>query len=149
MSGNTPRRRRAARVRYYFDADVLGLAKVVAGIRPDVTYPGDPGGEVRERHRPACPITDPATKDLVWIPVVAAEGWSIVTRDRNIGAYPAEADSVIAYNAKLLTIASKEKLDLWRQLEVLLTRWRDIERLSEQPGPFIYALYRTRITRIL
>lgn len=149
MSGSTPRKQRAARVRYYFDADVLGLAKVVADIRPDVTYPGDPGGEVRKRLRPACPVADPATEDLKWIPIVAGKGWSIISRDQHIEAHPAEADAVVAYNAKLFTIASKETLDLWRQLEILLTRWRDIERLSEQPGPFIYALYRTRATRVL
>lgn len=32
-----------AEIRFYFDADVLGLAKVVVRFRPDVTYPGDPG----------------------------------------------------------------------------------------------------------
>jgi hypothetical protein len=32
-------RHRPARVRFYFDADVLGLAKVIAALRPDVTYP--------------------------------------------------------------------------------------------------------------
>jgi hypothetical protein len=32
-----------ATVRFYFDADVLGLAKTVA-LRSDVTYPGDTGG---------------------------------------------------------------------------------------------------------
>ncbi len=94
-------------------------------------------------------ITDPATEDLVWIPRVAREGWSIVSRDRHIGAYPAERDAVIAYKAKLFTIASGEKLDLWHQFEILMTRWRDIERLSEQSGPFIYALYRTTITRLV
>jgi hypothetical protein len=35
---------RPVRVRFYVDADVLGLAKVLAAIRPDVTDPGDPGG---------------------------------------------------------------------------------------------------------
>ncbi len=29
-----------ATVRFYFDADILGLAKVVGMLRPDVTYPG-------------------------------------------------------------------------------------------------------------
>jgi hypothetical protein len=149
MSGSTPHRGRPARVRFYFDADVLGLAKLVANIRPDVTYPGDPGGEVRRRVRPPCVITDPATPDLVWIPQVAREDWSIVSRDRHINAYPAERDAVIAYNAKMFTIASDEKLDTWHQLEILMTRWRDIERLSEQPGPFIYALYRTRATKLV
>lgn len=32
---------------FYVDADILGLGKVLAGIRPDVTYPGDPGGRVK------------------------------------------------------------------------------------------------------
>jgi hypothetical protein len=31
-------------VRYYVDADVLGLAKILTQVRSDVTYPGDPGG---------------------------------------------------------------------------------------------------------
>lgn len=44
-------------VRYYVDADTLGLAHVLAQIRPDVTSPGDPGGEVRKRRRPSSPIT--------------------------------------------------------------------------------------------
>ncbi len=149
MSGTTPPKGRPARVRYYFDADILGLAKVVAALRPDVTYPGDPGGEIRKRHRPPCPITDPSTPDLVWIPEVARSGWSIITRDRHIRAYPAERDAVVVNNAKLFTIASTEKLDTWHQLEILMNRWRDIERLSEQPGPLIYALYRTRATSLL
>jgi hypothetical protein len=38
------KRARPARVRYYIDADLLGLAKILVQIRTDVTYPGDPGG---------------------------------------------------------------------------------------------------------
>jgi hypothetical protein len=49
-----------ATIRFYVDADVLGLAKILVQIRPDVTYPGDPGGIVKgHRLRPPCPITDP------------------------------------------------------------------------------------------
>jgi hypothetical protein len=36
-----------ALVQFYVDADVLGLAKILAQIRSDVTYPGDPGGRVK------------------------------------------------------------------------------------------------------
>ncbi|MGH8944673.1 MAG: hypothetical protein ACRDVL_00800 [Acidimicrobiia bacterium] len=127
----------------------MGLAKVVSTLRPDVTYPGDPGGEVRKRLRPPCPVEDPATEDLVWIPLVAQRGWSIVTRDRRIESYPAERDAVFAYGAKVFAIASQERLDLWHQLEILMTLWRDIEGLSEQPGPFIDALYRTTTRKLL
>lgn len=80
-----------ALVRFYFDADVLGLAKVLVQVRADVTYPGDPGGTLHRRTRPACPITTTAVKDDVWIPQVASLGWLIITRDsritRNRGRY--------------------------------------------------------------
>jgi hypothetical protein len=61
-----------AAVRFYFDADVLGLAKIVVQVRADVTYPGDPGGTLQRRTRPAYPITSPAIKDDVWSPQVAS-----------------------------------------------------------------------------
>jgi hypothetical protein len=45
----TERHRPAAQVRYYIDADLLGLAKILVQLRSDVTYPGDPGGIVHRR----------------------------------------------------------------------------------------------------
>ena len=33
---------RPAQVRIYVDADLLGLGKILAGLRNDVTHPGDP-----------------------------------------------------------------------------------------------------------
>ncbi len=54
-----------ATVRFYVDADVLGLAKVLVQVRPDVTYPGDPGGVVHGRQRPPCPISSPSVLDPV------------------------------------------------------------------------------------
>lgn len=35
-----------AEVRFYVDADLLGLARVLSDLRADVTYPGDPGAIV-------------------------------------------------------------------------------------------------------
>lgn len=54
------RRYKAAAVRFYFDADVLGLAHQIAGLRPDATYPGDRGGVVLKQQRQPCPITSTA-----------------------------------------------------------------------------------------
>lgn len=81
-------------VRFYFDADVLGLARIVAGLRNDATFPGDPGATINRRQRPACPITDRSTKDPVWIEQVAALGWLIVTRDSRIQQHRAEIAAV-------------------------------------------------------
>jgi hypothetical protein len=36
-------RPRPALVRYYVDADLLGVAKILVQLRGDVTHPGDPG----------------------------------------------------------------------------------------------------------
>lgn len=93
-------------VRYYIDADLLGLAHILAGLRPDVTYPGDPGATVKRQVRPPCPVQDPGTKDEEWLRVVGRRGWAV-------------------------------------------SRWRDIERLRAQPGPFVYRLTRTGITALL
>jgi hypothetical protein len=46
---------RAALIRIYVDADVLGLGKILAGLRNDVTYPGDLGAVIHKRQRPPCP----------------------------------------------------------------------------------------------
>jgi hypothetical protein len=39
-------RTKPAEVSFYFDADVLGLARVLGRLRSDVTFPGDPGDEI-------------------------------------------------------------------------------------------------------
>ena len=41
-----------AAVHYYFDADILGLGKLIAGLRNDCTYPGDAGAIIHKRERP-------------------------------------------------------------------------------------------------
>ena len=134
---------------YYFDADVLGLAKLVAQERADFTYPGDPGGRIKKRLRPPCIITTPATKDPVWIPEVAAQGWLIITRDKDIQGNRAEIDAVRDNGAKMVNLASQDAKNTWAQLEVLMTRWREIEALVDQPGPFIYVASRTGRLRLV
>ena len=136
-------------VRYYVDADTLGLAKVMVALRWDVTYPGDPGGTIKRHARPACPITATNVDDDVWIPEVASSGWAIISRDKKISRRPAELRAIQTAGAKMFAIASDEKLDVWRQLEVLFCNWRKIEELRETPGPYIYKLTRTRHVRLV
>ena len=95
---------RTTAVRFYFDADVLGLAHVVAAPRSDATFPGDPGAVIKKRERAACPITDPAARDDVWIPQVAARGWLIVTRDSRIQQHRAEIEAVKASGARMIAL---------------------------------------------
>jgi hypothetical protein len=138
-----------ATVRVYFDADVLGLAKLLCRERADFTYPGDPGGRIKKRQRPPCPITEPGTTDPVWIPQVAAHGWLIVTRDRAIQDNRAEIDAVRDNGAKMVNLASADARNTWEQLEVFMSRWREIEPLIEEPGPFIRIVSRTGRLRLI
>lgn len=139
---------REAQIRFYIDADILGLAKILTQMRADVTYPGDKGGTVRKRSRPACPITTPATRDHVWIPQVTALGWLIVTRDSAIQRHRAEVGAVRAHGARMVALAGREAIDPWHQLEVLMAQWRAIERLTQEPGPFIVSVTRTVLRTI-
>ncbi len=149
MSGSRLPRSSTSPVSYYVDADTLGLAHQLVLVRGDVTFPGDPGGTVRGVVRPACPVTNTATKDVDWIPVVAGQGWIIITRDKAIRRRPAEAKVVKQESARLFAITSPETLTVWHQLEILLSRWRDIEHLGGTVGPWMYTLTRTTCRQIL
>ena len=124
---------------------MLGLAKILVQVRADVTYPGDPGGLLHKRQRPACPITSPAVLDPVWIPQVAVRGWLIITRDANIADNRAEIAAVRNSGARMVALAGQEAIGTWAQLEVVMSQWRAIEALLKQPGPFIYSVTRTRL----
>jgi hypothetical protein len=139
---------RPAEVRFYFDADVLGLAKVVAGLRNDATYPGDPGATIHRRARPACLISDPATPDRVWIPGVAGQGWLIITRDSRIQDHRAEVSAVREHGAKMVALTGRDARSTWQQLEVFMRQWRGIEDLAESSGPFIWRATRSGMSRI-
>lgn len=142
------RKARPAEVRFYLDADVLGMAKVLAALRSDMTYPGDPGRLIHRRQRPPCQITTPAALDSEWIPVVAAAGWLIITRDSRIQEHRAEIGAVKAHGAKMVAVASTDALNTWQQLEVLFSQWRVIEPLADREGPFIYSATRTSLRSV-
>ena len=139
----------AATVRFYFDADVLGLAHVVCALRPDCTFPGDPGATIKRRVRPACPVTSPKVKDPEWIPIVTAQNWVIISRDSHIASRPAEIAAIRDHGARLIALAGRDAGTPWEQLEVLLTNWRAIERLAASAGPWVYTATRTRLHQVV
>jgi hypothetical protein len=136
---------RPATVRFYVDADVLGLAKILVTIRSDVTFPGDPGGVIHRRQRPACPITSTRTPDEIWIPETARRGWLIITRDSRIQHHRAEIRAVQTSGARMIAPAGVDAGGTWEQLETLMNQWRAIEKRLVEPGPFIYTATRTTL----
>ena len=137
-----------ATVRFYVDADLLGLANILVQVRNDVTYPGDPGGTLHKRRRPPCPVTSPSVLDPVWIPEVTRRGWLILTRDSKISDNLAEITAVRDSGARMVALAGTEAIGTWRQLEVVMCQWRAIERRLDETGPFIYTATRTRLNPV-
>jgi hypothetical protein len=139
---------RPALVRFYIDADILGFGQLLAGLRNDVTYPGDPGAQIHKRARPPCPITSTDVLDTEWIPEVARRGWLIVTRDSGIIEKRREIGAIRENAAKMIALNQRDASTKWGQLEVFMTQWRRIEALAPQPGPFIWRVSRTAMTAI-
>jgi hypothetical protein len=88
--------------------------------------------------------------DPEWLPVVAGEGWLVITRDQHLRLRTAEVREILRHGAKVVTIVGPrdEKLDTFRQLEITMINWRRIEALVDLPGPFIYQASRSGLTRI-
>jgi len=137
-----------AEVRFYVDADVLGLAHVLAALRADVTYPGDSGLVVHKRERPACPVASPHSKDWEWIPVVAQNRWLIITRDRHIQENRREIIAVRDNGARMVALSGPDARGTFEQLEIVMTQWRAITQLLAKPGPFIYTATRTSLRAV-
>lgn len=139
---------RAAQVRIYVDADIIGLGKIIASLRNDVTYPGDPGAVIHKRQRPPCPIASPDVLDTDWIPEVATRGWLIITRDSMIAQNRNEVAAVRENKARMVALNQRDAQTKWGQLEVFMTQWRSIEAVISEPGPFIWRASRTAMTKI-
>ena len=134
-------------VRFYLDADLLGVAKILAAVRSDVTYPGDAGGRSSDGlERPPCPI-QPGDKDVDWIPHVAAAGWIVITRDRHIQHRPAERAALVDASARMVRLDARHSLNKWQQLEIIVTQWRRFEEMLETPGPWLYMATRTTLRK--
>ena len=96
--------------------------------------------------RPPCVLSYTGAKDPHWIPIVAEQGWLIVTRDSAIQRRRAEVAAVRENGARMVALAGADAIGKWDQLEVLMVNWRRIQAWADQPGPFIYSVTRSRIS---
>jgi len=137
------------RASWYFDADTVGLGKMLRDARSDVTWPGDDGQRLKPRLcLPPCVIQDKDTDDEIWIPHVTTAGLAIITRDKKIQTRTREINAVYAAGARMFAITSEENLNRWGLLEVFVPNFRAIEEAARQPGPYVYSVTRTGIRNL-
>lgn len=106
-------------VRFFVDADLLGVARILASVRADVTYPGDPGGIAADGFQRAPCAIKPGEKDADWIPQVAKNGWVVISRDRHIQHRPSERQAIVDAKARMFRLDSRHALNKWGQLEMI------------------------------
>lgn len=134
---------------WYFDEDVIGVAKVLATAKLPVTWPGDDGKRSSQRlsQTPSL-VSSTGRPDEEWIPLVAGAGMPIVTRDRRILDRRDEVNAVIAARARLFAITSSGPQSLWDQVRILAAQWPHMQARRVDDGPLLYGLTLSGIRRL-
>lgn len=121
--------------RWFVDENSLGVAKALAYVRGDLTWPGAPGGPV-----PA------GAADTAWLPVIGQAGLVVLTRDKRIRSRPLERHALLDHGVRACFLTSGGSLTLFDQLRLWLRHWDDIETLAaEQPAPWLASVTRTGV----
>jgi len=85
--------------------------------------------------------------DTTWIRDASRAGEIVITKDRAIAKRPLEAEAIYYSEARVFAIASAQ-ITGPEQLERLLVNASRIERLSIQPGPWVFGVYADDIRRL-
>ena len=72
----------------------------------------------------------------------------ILTRDSKIHLHRAEISAVMENSGCMLALSSSEATTVWGQLEIVMSQWRRIEELAELPGPYVYTVTRTSMSKL-
>lgn len=121
--------------RWFLDENSLGVAKALAYVRGDVTWPGAPSGPV-----PA------GAPDNTWLPTIGHAGLVVLTRDKRIRSRPLERRTLLDHGVRACFLTSGGNLDLFSQLRLWLRHWDDIETLvSEHPAPWLASVTRSGV----
>ena len=109
--------------RYFVDETdfMCGHALAVAGA--PVVHPGHAD----------LPEVPRSTDDLDWMPVVAAKGLVVITRDRF--AIKAEWEAFRAHGLRVVRISSRSDESVWGTVRLIAAAWERIETLVRRAGP--------------
>ncbi len=118
--------------RWFVDETSLGLGKMLAIARDDVVHPG----------HFSLPTVPTGTLDTVWMPIVAAMGLVVISRDKRIRTKPAELAAFRSAGLRTFWIAGKKDLSNWENLKLIVKHWDRMEEIVRDggPGPWFQAI---------
>jgi hypothetical protein len=119
---------------------MLGVGKALYRLRADVTYPGAPG----------CSITTPDADDEDWLPIIAAERWVVLMRDKRIRRRPGEKSKFVEHGVVAFVFTGAGNMTKWNLMRLLVRHWDRIEELADmpEPGPRMYRVVHSGVEQI-
>ncbi|HXM54062.1 MAG TPA: hypothetical protein VOB72_01640 [Candidatus Dormibacteraeota bacterium] len=94
-------------------------------------------------------MADPATKDVVWLPIAGANQWLVLMRDKRIRTRPGERRRLVECGVRAFAMTGAGNYSRWLTLELLVRRWREIESVvATEDGPYIYSVTQGGLARL-
>jgi len=114
--------------RFFFDASLLGVARIMAQSHDRITYPGHskwPFGQDED--------------DETWLQLVGDRGWCAIFRDKRIRYRTTERAALVRHRARAVVVATSRNLTIKDNVALLERHWSDVERTLVD-APALYHL---------
>lgn len=123
----------------FFVDKSLGRHDVPSALRHD--------GWALRTHAEVFVSRDEEVPDVEWLELCGRERWIVLTKDKRIRYRRAEIAAVRRWGVRAFVVASGN-LTAADQSQRLIDNAERIFAACEEPGPFLYAVYATRIVRL-
>ena len=114
--------------RFFFDASLLGVARIMAQSHDRITYPGHsewPFGQDED--------------DETWLQLVGDRGWCAIFRDKRIRYRTTERAALERHRARAVVVATSRNLTIKDNVALLDRYWSDVEQTLVD-APALYHL---------
>jgi hypothetical protein len=126
--------------RFFVDENDLALGRVLDAQHGNVVYPGHPD----------LPEVPRGALDDEWLPVVAAKGLVVITRDKKIRYRPAEKRAWIEHGVRGFVLTGKKSQTTADSQAILDRHWATIEAAvdGEPEGPWMRSVTEREVRTI-
>lgn len=122
--------------RFFFDASLAGVARILAVDHPEITYPGNGIWQLPQ---------DAPDED--WLEVVGRNGWCAIIRDKRIRRRPSENAALERFRVRVVNVAVRRNLTSSGYVDLLERNWARLEKVLAEP-PAYYHLTKGGLARL-
>lgn len=113
--------------RIFFDASLIGVARVLERHDDGIIYPGHPEW-----------LHSQDVADEVWLRYVGERGWCAILRDKRIRYRLPQQAALQAYRVRAVVIATSRNLSVEENAALLLRHWDYIKESLDDPPSYMH-----------